>query len=258
MLTYLLPAFVAFIASILTFFSGFGLGTILTPVFALFYPLDVAIGLTAIVHFLNNVFKFGLMKNHIQWKVIFLFGIPAFIAAAFGAFVLHRLSEVDSFIQFEVFNVSIETSYLQLIIGGLILFFALIELVPKLKSVQLNEKFLIPGGVLSGFFGGLSGHQGALRSAFLIKAINSKQAFVATGIAIALLVDITRIPIYLQQSVGVYVLSEWLILLITLSAALIGAILGRFLLQKVTIAILQQIVGWLLLTIGFSIAFGLI
>jgi uncharacterized membrane protein YfcA len=258
MLTYLLPAFVAFIASILTFFSGFGLGTILTPVFALFYPLDVAIGLTAIVHFLNNVFKFGLMKSHVQWKVIVLFGIPAFIAAALGAFILHELSEVNSIIQFDVLNISIETSYLQLIIGGLILFFAFIELVPRLKSVQLGEKFLIPGGVLSGFFGGLSGHQGALRSAFLIKAIHSKQAFVATGIAIALLVDITRIPIYLQQSIGNYVLSEWFVLLITLTAALAGAILGRLLLQKVTITILQQIVGWLLLTIGFLIALGLI
>lgn len=32
----------AFLTSILTFFSGFGLGTILMPVFALFFPVDVA------------------------------------------------------------------------------------------------------------------------------------------------------------------------------------------------------------------------
>lgn len=37
------------------------------------------------------------------------------------------------------------------------------------------------GGLLSGFFGGLSGNQGALRSAFLLKAGLSKEAFIATG-----------------------------------------------------------------------------
>ncbi len=31
----------AFFASVLTFFSGFGLGTILLPVFAIFFPVDI-------------------------------------------------------------------------------------------------------------------------------------------------------------------------------------------------------------------------
>lgn len=47
----------ALIASLLTFFSGFGLGTILTPVFAIFFPLEIVVALTGVVHFLNNIFK---------------------------------------------------------------------------------------------------------------------------------------------------------------------------------------------------------
>lgn len=47
----------------LTLFSGFGLGTILMPVFALFFPLPLAISATAVVHFANNIFKFGLMAH---------------------------------------------------------------------------------------------------------------------------------------------------------------------------------------------------
>lgn len=47
----------AFVVAILTFFSGFGLGTILTPVFMIFFPADLAIGLTGIVHFFNNNFN---------------------------------------------------------------------------------------------------------------------------------------------------------------------------------------------------------
>ena len=34
-------------ASLLTLFSGFGLGTILMPAFAVFFPLDIAISLAA-------------------------------------------------------------------------------------------------------------------------------------------------------------------------------------------------------------------
>jgi len=41
----LLISIVAFIGSGLTFFSGFGLGTVLLPVFALFFPVQVAVGL---------------------------------------------------------------------------------------------------------------------------------------------------------------------------------------------------------------------
>src|ERR1043165_6089707 len=39
----------AFLISILTFFSGFGLGTILTPVFMIFFPVEIAIALTGVV-----------------------------------------------------------------------------------------------------------------------------------------------------------------------------------------------------------------
>ena len=48
---------VAFFAAILTFFSGFGLGTILTPVMMVFFPVDIAVAFTGIVHFSNNIFK---------------------------------------------------------------------------------------------------------------------------------------------------------------------------------------------------------
>jgi uncharacterized membrane protein YfcA len=48
---------VALLASLLTFFSGFGLGTILTPVMVFFFPIEVAIALTGVVHFTNNIFK---------------------------------------------------------------------------------------------------------------------------------------------------------------------------------------------------------
>lgn len=85
---------VAFGAALLTFFSGFGLGTLLTPIMALFFPIDVAIGLTAIVHLLNNVFKLVLVGKRIDWSVFVRFGPPAILAALLGAWVLLNISDI--------------------------------------------------------------------------------------------------------------------------------------------------------------------
>jgi uncharacterized membrane protein YfcA len=39
----------SFVTAILTLFSGFGFGTISMPVFAFFFPIDMAIALTGVV-----------------------------------------------------------------------------------------------------------------------------------------------------------------------------------------------------------------
>ncbi len=57
----------ALVASGLTLFSGFGLGTLLMPVFALFVPLELAVAMTAVVHLANNLFKVGLLGRRADW-----------------------------------------------------------------------------------------------------------------------------------------------------------------------------------------------
>lgn len=74
----------ALLVSGLTLFSGFGLGTVLMPVFALLFPLPLAIAATAVVHFANNIFKFGLMAKQADWRVVARFSMPASIAALAG------------------------------------------------------------------------------------------------------------------------------------------------------------------------------
>jgi phosphomannomutase len=81
----------------------------------------------------------------------------------------------------------------KLVVACLMILFALVELLPRFTEISVGKKYLPLGGLLSGFFGGLSGHQGALRSVFLLKAGLSKETFIATGVVISLLVDIPRI-----------------------------------------------------------------
>jgi len=94
----------AFTASCLTFFSGFGLATILTPVFIIFFPVDTAIALTAIVHFLNNILKFLLLSRKASWRIVLKFGLPAFAAAFLGAKVLFALGSIPQIYTYELFG----------------------------------------------------------------------------------------------------------------------------------------------------------
>lgn len=72
-------------ASVLTFFSGFGLGTVLLPAFAAFFSIELAVVMTAIVHLLNNHFKLMLVGKSAHWQTVFCFGLPAVVAALLGA-----------------------------------------------------------------------------------------------------------------------------------------------------------------------------
>ena len=78
---YAVIALVACGVSALTFFAGFGLGTLLLPAFAFFFPLPVAIALTAVVHFLNGLCKLVLVGRRASLWVVLRFGLPAMVAA---------------------------------------------------------------------------------------------------------------------------------------------------------------------------------
>jgi uncharacterized protein len=117
------------------------------------------------------------------------------------------------------------------------------------------------GGALSGFFGGLSGNQGALRSAFLIKAGLSKDAFVATGVVSAVIVDATRLLVYGASFMASHLAQSREVVapvVVAVLCAFAGAVLGKRLLQKVTLRAVQRVVAGMMLLIGAGLATGLI
>jgi uncharacterized membrane protein YfcA len=195
----------AFLASTLTLFSGFGLGTLLMPVVALFFPPELAIAMTAMVHLANNLFKIGLLGRKADSSVLRKFGLPAIAAAFVGAVLLTYLGEVKPLYEYQALGRGYQVSALKLVIGILIISFVILELSPTFSKTALDRKWLPLGGVISGFFGGLSGHQGAFRSMFLIKADLEKEVFVATGVVLAIMVDVSRMLVY---GVGVSVSRE--------------------------------------------------
>lgn len=254
----LIICIVAFFTSILTFFSGFGLGTILMPVFALFFPVDVAIALTGVVHFANNVLKMFLIGKHADKTVLLRFGIPAILASFAGAMFLLKISHLPSLFQYHIGENIFEVTLVKLVIAGLLIFFSLFEILPRFQQLQFSRNKLVLGGLLSGFFGGLAGIQGALRSAFLIKCGLTKEGFIATGVVIAVLVDITRLTVY-AENLSISGLNENIVLIVfAVTSAFAGAVIGKRLLKKITIDIVQVFVSVMLMVISLALASGFI
>ena len=57
-------------------------------------PVEQAVALTGIVHFLNGVFKFALVGRHADVRVVLRFGLPAMAASFVGALLSTRLADL--------------------------------------------------------------------------------------------------------------------------------------------------------------------
>ncbi len=254
----LIISLAAFVVAILTFFSGFGLGTILTPVFMIFFPVDLAIALTGIVHFFNNIFKLVLVGNKADKDTLIRFGIPAVIAAFLGAWLLLHIPDAKPLFSYEMFGRVFEVFPVKFIISILLIIFAGMDLIPYFSKLQFGKNKLPIGGAMSGFFGGLSGNQGALRSAFLIKAGLSKEAFIGTAVVVSAFVDFTRLSVYATRFTKSGLTDNLALVIIATLSAIAGAYIGNKLLKKVTLHFMQILVAIMLIILSVALAAGII
>jgi hypothetical protein len=255
---YLVVCAVALGASTLTLFSGFGLGTLLLPAFLAFFPADEAVALTGVVHLLNNLFKLGLLGRKADWTAVLRFGIPAMIASLAGAWLLLETSDLAPIATYQLAGIQATITPVKSLMGALIIFFAILEARPEKREPSLDGKYLEVGGLLSGFFGGLSGHQGAFRSAFLLRAGLSRDAFLGTGVVLACLVDLMRLGVYTRHFTLAGLQANLGILLAAGAASLAGAMVGARLLQKTSMAATRTVVAALLTLVGLLLLRGLL
>jgi uncharacterized membrane protein YfcA len=255
---YVIVCLVALCASSLTLFSGFGLGTLLLPAFLAFFPAELAVGMTAVVHLLNNLFKFALLGKMADRSVVLRFGIPAIAASFAGAGLLVLASEIPPLLTYEVFGPEHDVLPVNLLMGILIIVFAILEIAPQREHSAAGKGRLVVGGLLSGFFGGLSGHQGALRSVFLLRAGLSKEAFIASGVVISCLVDVSRIGVYAEHLFGTAQSVAWGLIGAAAGSAFLGAAAGRRAMGVVTMKGIRRLVGVLLIVVGASLAGGVL
>ena len=262
-MAYLVVSVVALVVSALTLFSGFGLGTLLMPVFALFFPVEVAVAATAVVHGANSLFKVAVVGRNADPGIVLRFGIPALLAALAGGTALGLVAHATPVATWTAGSHTAVVTPVKLAVAAMMLLFAFAELLPRLRAVRFDRRHLVLGGILSGFFGGFSGHQGALRAAFLTKAGLSTEAFVGTNAAIGAMVDIARIAAYafmlfVATTEHPVAAAQWPLIATGIAAAFAGVLVGKRFLHKVTMESVQVLTGVLLLGIALALGAGLV
>jgi uncharacterized membrane protein YfcA len=173
--------------------------------------------------------------------------------------VVQRIPPVATYTTFH--NHTATVTWIGLVIGSLIAIFGVLEVMPVGAKLALPSRWLPVGGLISGFFGGLSGHQGALRSAFLVNSGLPPAALVATRAVIAVMVDVTRLIVYgiaISAAGRDAIASNWKLVALATGAAFLGAYSGSLLVRKVTLRALQVVVGVALTLFGLAMAAGLV
>lgn len=236
----ILPAAAAFISASLTLMTGFGLGTILTPVFLIFHDVKIAILIVAIVHLANNLLKVSLFRGQVNLAILKRFGALTLAGALIGAF----------------FQGKMDSSAVKVLLGLSLIFLGVKEVSGFGGKLRIPRKIDYIGGFLSGLLGGFVGNQGAIRSAYLLNYDIPKETFVATAAVIATVVDVTRIPVYIMNNKDA--IDHSLPLLATVvTSAFAGTLAGKNLLKKVSLETFKVYISISVILVGLLLTGGI-
>jgi uncharacterized membrane protein YfcA len=224
----------AVIAGAIASISGFGIGSVLTPVLSSQFDVRLAIALVSLPHLAGTFVRFLLVRTHIDRDVLLGFGAASAIGGLAGA----------------ALQAVVQSAALAIIFGLLLVFAGLSSLTGFAQRMRFSgRRSALVGGALSGLLGGLVGNQGGIRAAALLGFDVSRQAFVATATAVALIVDGARIPVYLVTQGADLAPQAPLIALLALGAV-IGTVLGQWTLRRMSESLFRRVVGVLLLVLG--------
>lgn len=164
--------------------AGFGIGSILTPFLALRIGTPLAVAAVALPHALAAGLRLTLLWREVNWTVLKRFGIASAVGSLVGALAQPMFG----------------LRGLTLVLGGLLVLTAVVTITGWLEARAFPRGVAYGFGGVSGLFGGLVGNQGGVRSGALLAFDLSPRAFVATGTAAAVLVDLARTPVYLWRA----------------------------------------------------------
>jgi uncharacterized membrane protein YfcA len=232
---HVITAIAAVAAGAVASISGFGIGSILTPLLAMWLGTKLAVAVVSVPHFLGTALRFWLIREHIDRPILLSFGITSAIGGLVGA-LLHAW---------------MGSSFLGYVLAALLVFAGIMGLTGAAKRLRFGHKAAWVAGALSGVFGGLVGNQGGIRSAALLGFDIRRDAFVATATAIALLVDVFRMPVYAVTQWRP-ILSAWPIMLTATLAVIAGTLLGQRVLGWIPERTFRLLVASIVLVLGLA------
>jgi len=229
---------VAIVAGGLASVAGFGIGSLLTPVLALTLGIKLAVAVVAIPHFAATAVRLWTLRRHVDRHIFGRFGLASALGGLVGALALTYVS----------------TAHLVILFGILLVSAGLGAATGWTDRFGLRGHWQLGAGVMSGLLGGIVGNRGGIRSAALLSTNLDKKSLVATGTAIALLVDISRTAIYFATQ-GHDIVSHWPLVLWMCAGVVCGTLLGRRVLLRVPETLFRRIVGSVILLLGLYMVY---
>jgi uncharacterized protein len=213
--------------------AGFGVGSLLTPVLALRVETRLAVAAVAIPHLVATSLRLWMMRQHVDRRLLRGFGLASAAGGLAGALLQSRA----------------RSRTLDLVFGGLLLLAGMGELSGLAGRIRLRGKAAWAAGAVSGLFGGLVGNQGGIRSAALLGFDVPRDAFVATATAIALAIDLARMPVYVvTQGEGLVGVAG--LVAVATAGAIVGTLTGQRLLARIPEQAFRRVVAVVLLALG--------
>ena len=229
----------ALIAGAIASVAGFGIGSLLTPLFALQTGTKLAVAAVAIPHFVGTLQRYWLLRRHVDRRVLLGFGLASAAGGLAGALLHAWLS----------------SRILTIVFGGLLMLAAIAELTGWMQKVRWGRRVAWVAGALSGAFGGLVGNQGSIRSAAMLGFDVPKESFVATATAIGLFVDGARLPVYLITQWR-EIAAVWPLLAAAIVGVMIGTVAGARVLKRIPHAVFRRLIAVLLFALGIYMIFA--
>ena len=229
-------AILTLIAAAIGTITGFGTSTLMIPVLVIFFPPVEAIFLVSIIHWFGNIWKVAFFRSGFNLRLLLLFGAVGLITSYLGAYISLGA------------NGQILLRLLGTFLGG----YALFLLFQSKFKIPAGNLTAVSGGALSGFFAGMFGIGGAIRSAFLTAFDLPKAVYIATAGAIGLLVDSTRIITYFTG--GATLPKElWYGLLLFIPISFVGAQIAKKFVDKIPQNKFRIVIAVFLFVIGLKL-----
>lgn len=230
-------ALVGLVAAGIASVTGFGIGSLLTPVLAVQTGTKLAVAAVAIPHVVGTAQRFWLLRRHVDRRVLLGFGIASAAGGLAGALV----------------HVWVSSRALAVVFGVVVAIAGVSELTGWMRRVRWGRTSAWTAGAVSGALGGMVGNQGGIRTAALLGFDVPKESFVATATAIGLFVDGARLPVYLATQ-WTDLLAIWPLVLVATAAVVIGTALGTRVLGHLQQATFRRVIGVLLVVLGTYMA----
>ena len=213
--------------------SGFGIGSLLTPLLAVQCGTKLAVAAVAIPHVAGTALRFWLLRKAIDRRVLWSFGLTSAAGGLLGALLHHYAAG----------------SALTIVFACLLIFAGVMGLTGLAQRVRFKGPAAWAAGALSGVFGGLVGNQGGIRSAAMFGLDVPRDAFIATATAIALMVDGARLPVYLWTQ-GRELAGIWPAIAALTVGVLAGTLGGARLLRRIPETLFRRMIAGLILALG--------